>query len=414
MLRVLGPARVSVASGALNVLGAILQDGGEFYVSEHRSYSLKALEDVEINVSLGEGSRIERADPVEEPLDDWTTIADSVIDGCRLPCTIVVVGPVEAGKTSMTALVANRALSRGIPAAIIDADIGQADIGPPGFISLAVPEDWVLWLRDLWPSSMRFVGSIEPAPVAGRLLSMASVLVREAIESGAGVVIVDTDGWVEGWGALEFKADLIRVLNTDAVIVMGDIDLYKSFHRMLASPVYYARSPIVRAVRNRVDRRLLRSSNYKRFLSNASIRLVDAVTVSIHGSCLFSSTPYNDPELKTRVEGVVEHPVVYIGRFPGGHCVVVDSDSPPDPATMRELQKRLEGDILVLFTGGFRGVLVGVSDGSRDYPGIVEDVYLDGLRIKVRTPYDGPIRGLVFGRIRLIDFQEDSKRRVWI
>ncbi|HID81566.1 MAG TPA: hypothetical protein EYP51_04200, partial [Thiotrichales bacterium] len=38
-----------------------------------------------------------------------------------------VVAPVDAGKTSIAALIANRIIYRGAKAAIVDGDIGQAD-----------------------------------------------------------------------------------------------------------------------------------------------------------------------------------------------------------------------------------------------------------------------------------------------
>lgn len=414
MIRILGPAKIRVSSGIVSVLGAEFRSGYEFEISKYRSYSLKAVSDAGIEVSLGDGSKIERADPFEEPLDDWITVADAVISECKLPCTVVVMGPVDAGKTSMAALLSNRALARGIPTAIIDADIGQADIGPPGFVSLAMPDSWTLWLREHSPVSMRFVGSIEPAPVAGRLLSLTYDLMREALERGAGVVVVDTDGWVEGWGALEHKVDLIRLLRADAVIVLGDPDLYETLHKVFPGLVLYARSPLVRISRSQLDRKTLRTANYRRFLEGAPVRALELNGLHVHGSCLFSSIPYNDPEVKGKVESIIGKPSPYVGKFPGGYCIVVESESPIESSTLRSLQKELSGDVLVLYTGGFKGVLVGLSDGLRDYPGIVEEVDLDTMKVMVRTYYEGPVRGLVFGRIRLVDYQDSAKRRVWI
>ncbi|MEB3859660.1 MAG: hypothetical protein LRS43_00455, partial [Desulfurococcales archaeon] len=165
-VRVFGPARVRVARGLVSVLGAELGEGEEVNIDRYRSYYVKSLGSSEIEASIGGEGRIEAPSRGEEPYDEWLSIADMVISSCPSRCRVAVVGPPESGKTSFTALLANRSLVRGLPTGVVDSDIGQADVGPPGFVSLAMPDSWVTWLRGLDPVDMRFVGSIEPSHVA--------------------------------------------------------------------------------------------------------------------------------------------------------------------------------------------------------------------------------------------------------
>ena len=416
MVRVFGPARLRVAEGTVMLLGAELGPGAGASIGRHRSYIVKALEHSRVELELGEDARLEWPTPSEEPLDDWVVVADKILSSCRLPCTVAVVGPVEAGKTSFTALLANRALARGIVPAVIDADVGQADVGPPGFVSMSLVTDWVVWLRDLEPDYSRFVGSIEPGPVTGRILSGVAELAAKARELGAGVIVVDTDGWVEGWSALEYKADLLRAAGADAVVVLGDSGLHRFMDRVTGGRAYYARSPRVVAERDREDRRSLRSENYRRFLSNAPARRIEASSVEVQGSCVFSSERVTDSSLYSEVSSYLALQVPYIGRFPGGYCIVVDSDQPVEPNSIRGLQKRLQGDVIVVHTGGFQGVLAGVSGPEGwDYPAVVEGVDLDSWTVTLRTPYEGEVRRIIFGRLRLEeDYTETPKRRIWI
>ncbi len=414
MIRISGPAEIVISEGSLMVLGAELAKGDKVSISEYRSYALKALEDTRILVGLGERGKIEWVGPDTEPLEEWVSIAEAVIDGCTLPCRVVVMGPVDSGKTSFTALLANRALARGVPVALIDSDVGQADIGPPGFVSLSLPSDWILWLRELEPSSMRFIGSIEPAPVVGRIVSQTVILVERAEREGAGLTVVDTDGWVEGWNALEYKGDLVRTAGIDRIIVLGDPGLYGFLQKLRPGRVYYARSPVVKVSRDAVDRGNLRSMNYRRFLEGGLSREIDLGGVSVFGSCLFSSQPFGGNGIKSRLESVLGRAVEYIGRYPGGYCIVVETGEESLGVISKAVQRELSGDVIILDKFGFKGVLVGLSDGASDHPAVVEDVDLDRRVIRVKTRYRGDVEAVFFGRIRLEGYREVPRRRIWI
>ena len=293
--------------------------------------------------------------------------------------------------------------------------MGQADIGPPAFVSMALVTQWVLWLRDHEPDVSRFIGSIEPAPVAGRIISQVADLVGQALRMGAGLVAIDTDGWVQGWSSLEYKADLIRASRADRIVVLGDPLLYRVYDRIFPGRVVYARSPAKAVARSTQDRRRLRRDNYERFLSGARIRDIDLSRVSVVGSCLLSSVPQNGDLLESLRREVTAR-IVMVGRYPGGYCVAVESEEPVDQNTLRALQRRLDREVLVVHTGGFKGVLVGLTgpDGN-DYPGVVEALDLEGWKLRVRTTYDGEIKAVVFGRVRLgEEYGEAPGRRIWI
>jgi len=414
--RVFGPAELEVLDGIVTLLGAELERGARVRISEHRSYLVKAhLGDARVRLSLGAGARVEEPGPDEEPLDLWVKIADLLLDACGLPCSIAVLGPMEAGKTSFAALLANRALAQGLAPAIVDADVGQADVGPPAFVSLAFASDWVFWLRDLEADYMRFVGSIEPGPATGRILSAVAELVARAREEGASLVVVDTDGWVEGWSAIEYKSDLLRVADIDYGVVLGDLDLYRSLEPAARGRIFYAGSPAVVAERSREDRRSLRSDNYRRFLEGASSVEVKLSSVDVQGSCVAASDWVNDEKVYSEAEAVLGARVVYVGRFPGGYCIVVDSPDPVDLERVKELGRRLGGEAIVVYTGGFRGVLAAVSGGGSDYPALLESLDVSRGKAVLSTRYQGPIRRVAFGRVRLgDDYREVGRRRIWV
>jgi len=415
-VRVFGPARVRVESGLVSVLGAELGPGEEVEVDGFRSYLLKALRASRVRLELGGNARIEAPLPGEEPYDEWVEVADSILDSCGDECRVMVVGPVDSGKTSFSAVLANRGLRRGLPPAIVDADVGQADIGPPGFVALGLPDSWVMWLRRVEPVSLRFVGSIEPGPVAGRLLSGVHSLVLEARRRGAGVTVVDTDGWVSGWAALEVKVDMARILGVSHVVVIGDPELYEFMERSVDAEVRYVRSPSVLASRSPEDRRRLRTENYRRFLEGGE-RRVKLSEVKVQGSCL-GAPPLGDERLKSLIESATGWRVVRLTKFPGGVCAVLDAEEEVvDQSVLKGLHKRLQGvELLLVTTGGMRRVLAALAgpDGS-EHPALLLDVDPETLEARFATRYQGPVRRVIFGRMKLDeDYREVGRGRIWV
>ncbi len=415
-VRVFGPARVRVEEGLVSVLGAELGVGEEVEVDSLRSYLLKALRPSRVRLWLGGSARLEAPRPGEEPYDEWVDVADSILDSCGDECRVMVVGPVDSGKTSFSAVLANRSLRRGLPPAIVDADVGQADIGPPGFVALGLPDSWVMWLRRVEPVSMRFVGSIEPGPVAGRLLSGVHSLVLEARARGAGVVVVDTDGWVSGWAALEVKVDMARILGASHVVVIGDPELYEFMERSVDAEVRYVRSPEVLASRGPEERRRLRTENYKRFL-DGPVRVLKLSEVKVQGSCL-GAPPLGDERVKNAIESATGLRVLRLTRFPGGVCAVLDAEEEVvDQAVLKGVHKRLQGmEVLLVTRGGMRRVLAALAgpDGT-EHPALLLEVDPETLEARFATRYQGPVTRVVFGRMKLDEgYREVGRGRIWV
>lgn len=174
-------------------------------------------------MKMGAGARLEPTAQEEEPYNEWVMVADDVIKECMgSPCRITVVGPVDAGKTSLVAMIANRDLRVGIEPLIVDCDIGQTNLGPPGFVGLTRVSNHVSWLRRLDPETLRFVGSIEPS-VSGEKHVIACSELVEIASKRSNIVTIDTDGWIEGIRAIEHKITLLRVraVKTTHVVVVG-------------------------------------------------------------------------------------------------------------------------------------------------------------------------------------------------
>jgi len=159
-LLVRGPANMKVVEGAVKILGAVYKTGEKLVFHRFRSYTITGVEPSLIEILGGEGYSVEE---VVEPADAvWEKNIDKLLKHEK-PLIALIVGPVESGKTTFVAMASNKAIAMGFKTGVIDGDVGQADIGPPGFVSLAYPSKRVLWLRELEASELRFVGDITPS-----------------------------------------------------------------------------------------------------------------------------------------------------------------------------------------------------------------------------------------------------------
>ena len=88
----------------------------------------------------------------------WLALAGELLKG-RI---ILVLGSVDTGKTTLVTYLANSLVKRGKRVAIVDADVGQSDIGPPTTIGLGLVESPIKKMREAKRLAMYFVGAISP------------------------------------------------------------------------------------------------------------------------------------------------------------------------------------------------------------------------------------------------------------
>lgn len=414
LVRVFGPALLRVVEGRVSVLGADLDVGEMFPIGEYRSYVVKGLSKSSVEVDLEKDARVELASPEEEPYDEWVEIADSIISTCSEQCTVIVMGPTDSGKTSFVALLANRGIKSKLKVAVIDADVGQADIGPPGFVGLAYPRTWVSWLRFLEPYMLRFIGSIEPSPLVGRIISACVELQAIALRDGSQLIVVDSDGWVEGWAALEYKVDLARALRVDHMVVIGDDRLANYMSRLFPGRVHRLVRPMVQALRDIEDRRRLRQDNYRRFIEGNLVE-VDLDKTPIYGSCL-SGLKAGD-----RMEGLVkdtlgEDVVEIVLEYPGGLCVYLREVNQEVQQSLKELQRKLQGLELIVIPLDTATMILSALRDERgfDCPAVLVNLDLNNGRALFKTRCKGPFKAVLLSRVRLSeDYREVARGRIW-
>ena len=146
---------------------------------------------------------------------------------------IIIIGPSNSGKSTLSLYMANVFLGHGLRPLIIDADVGQGDLAPPTCLGAAVmnfPE------VDLWKvrtNFTNFIGSIQPVGYESKIISSISQQLDTSLKHD--LSIINTDGYIKGNG-LVHKIDLIKKIQPDCIIYLGganmDRNLMEFFHHL--------------------------------------------------------------------------------------------------------------------------------------------------------------------------------------
>ena len=203
--------------------------------------------------------------------ESWDEPAKSIVKGSGVA---LVVGNVNAGKSTLAHHLLHVGSDRGLRTAIVDADLGQSTFGPPTCLSLTFFSP----LSSALPAALHFVGATSPA---GHLLQVTvgvKLLVERALAGGAGLVIVDTSGMVQGPQGNLLKRYKIELVRPDHLLVLQKRGELEGFLRRLPCPseTKVHRLPISTdaRVRSAAERTAYRQKQFAAYFEGAKARTI--------------------------------------------------------------------------------------------------------------------------------------------
>ncbi|HWP57605.1 MAG TPA: Clp1/GlmU family protein [Candidatus Acidoferrales bacterium] len=203
-------------------------------------------------------------------------------------------GPTDAGKTTCVRAAADYLLERGrAPVGVVDADVGQASVGPPAAVGLAILKRPTAAGESLPVHALQFVGAVSPAGYLLQTVTATARLVETARAAGARRVLVDTSGLIGQGIGFQLKLNkLDRIAPRDVVALERGDELKMllsvlgcnrrlTIHRLPVSPAVRERSPAER-YRYRVERfgEYFRAARERTFAANRVIVLAPAARYS--------------------------------------------------------------------------------------------------------------------------------------
>ncbi len=301
----------------------------------------------------------------------------------RLPPRGVVLflGGTDVGKSTLI-----RALQERLGGEVVDGDVGQSWIGPPGVVSLGTPD---------CPRAGHFVGDVSPR---GNLLQV-SVGIALMARRAKRPCWIDTDGYIADGAARAYKTELVHLVQPDVVVLMQrgrELDYYKLFAAQGIEILDLAVSH--RGVKTREERIAARERAFREYFSRSNTRrrrwtLKD---LKIERGLLGCGEPVTPEELRAHEAVTIQA----AWRLKGELAVLVVTGDRVQPETLRSWQAELGVPRLQLYRWqDLRGRLVGLLQGGEFRGlGVLQEISSDA--VDVFTPVE-EASTLQLGTLRL-------------
>src|SRR5438094_4123639 len=269
-----GPAWIRAKRGDAPCLGARIQSGDWTMIEESRQEPIFAVGNTLLEIRRGSGSSWSVAGESTVPVA-WNE-AVQVLQRQRGVC--VIIGEVDSGKSSLCTFLANKCLEDTGKVRVVDADVGQADIGPPTTISSSVVQAPIIGLHNAEAKISFFIGDTSPSFVPDKVVTLATRL-KKRITSSADVVLVNTDGWLAEFNAIRHKQLLLEGLQPDLVIGLSRSDdiIDPLLDRVKFASLKLPSSSFARG-RSKEERKKAREAGYRRFLQGSHKLVVSQET----------------------------------------------------------------------------------------------------------------------------------------
>jgi polynucleotide 5'-hydroxyl-kinase GRC3/NOL9 len=347
----------------------------------------------------------------------WFSVAAKIAEQGRVA---VIVGGVDSGKTTFAAFLVNYLLNSGLKCAVVDADVGQSSIGPPGTIGVGFPDQLVEELSEIPMDHFYFVGAISPRgnllPCVVGTKKMVEYALNGLGSQDNGRVIVDTTGLVHGnlgRTLKEYKLDLLR---PDHVVFFqrrreleGLARLWEgkcSVHLLSVSPAVTPKTASLRARR--------RAENWYRFFEGSSLCEFSFHNIVFSRTFLGSGQPLNK-DWKEKISRSLGKEILWMEFSPEQSWLVAEEQlNEEELAWLRAGLGLGRSRISQYQPDYFEGLLVGLIDGrgvARSL-GVIKGVDFRQEKIIILSPFreTSEIREIQFGSFHFPSEQKSESR----
>ncbi len=334
---------------------------------------------------------------------------------------VLVLGATDSGKSTWVREAALMLVGAGKSVAVVDCDLGQSEIGPPGTIGMALakPGAEFRFLRDLPLGAAYFVGAISPARHGLDVCVGAVQMARAAKKQQPDLVLIDTDGFVSGSAARQIKRRMCELLLPQVALALtrgSEIDpLLALFARMDAPDIW--RIPVSGAAQRKTTaaRATRRTARFLAALDQSEPQTFSLDQITLLGTFLGTGEPLPHHLLQFLSQSL-GRPALHAERSGSSLFVVVNGES-WDTSGLAAIESYFSiRSVSVMAAQKFAGLLVGLVSGSGVLLGIgrIDRIDFSRRTLSVLTPCRKPaaVAQIWLGSLRLrADGRENGEVR---
>jgi polynucleotide 5'-hydroxyl-kinase GRC3/NOL9 len=296
--------------------------------------------------------------PFLEQLDipsDWEEAAGRFLNEGGLT---LVLGGSGTGKSTLCQYLIYRAYVAGEPVALVDLDLGQSHLGPPGALGLGLFPPRFPGDQGLFPEGLYFVGQTSPIGALLPVTVGSRVLVDEARRKGVSRVVVNTSGLIHGPAAWHLKQAQVELLKPTLLLALAqEQELTPLLASLGPGNKTLQLGVSSRAVlRGPEDRRQYRETRFRRYFDQARRLDLPLSEIVWHGPPLGWGEPLS-PEVLSCWSAQLGEEVLYGVARDNQTILLLDQ---PTPDTSFESQERVH----LLGRAALEHHLVGLWDRS--------------------------------------------------
>ncbi|MDH5782324.1 MAG: Clp1/GlmU family protein [Candidatus Bathyarchaeota archaeon] len=397
-----GPACVNLLAGKVEVFGAPLKTGVKIVIRESKRVAFEAKQKAHFDLMLGEKASVEEFKGSTIPAS-WEKACNTTLAFEEKPVIVVVMGEVDSGKTSFCTYLANKALRKERRVAIIDADLGQSDIGPPstiGFSRLTLPtlDPFLLNAENAY-----FIGTTTPNGALNKVIDKLAKMKDEGLKKAVDFLVINTDGWVVGEEAVQYKLRLAKRIAPSVVVgIQQQNELTPILSALKGIKVISIESPPAIKKRDREKRKSLRELSYKKYLKGAKVQSFPLSWVKVEGIPFGTGVTPSERRLE-KIRSKLEVNLLYCEETLNLTVVVLEKNQWIDEEQIPNLEEELGKKVKLIQEGDEQGLLVGLHDEEEKFLGIGILNKIDYGRhvIQVCTPVTANISSIHVGQVKL-------------
>jgi len=399
-----GPASVIVTSGTVEVFGSVISGTAKVVIREGKRLPFAVKETAAFEIALGDTASAEEVEGNTVP-PSWIESTEEYLNAKTWPVTVMLLAAIDSGKTSFATYLVNKGLGKKPKVAILDGDLGQSDIGPPSTVAYALVTRPITDLFNLRARNACFVGETSPSKATDQVIVALDSLRKEISSSGAELVVINTDGWVEGECAVNYKTQLVEKLRPDLVFCIQQKDeLAPLINRLERFKKVIVESPSVIRQRDIEKRRSLRELGYIKYMRNAKVQSISLSWLKVEGNDLLDicKTRMNARQA-SNIYGLLEMKPLHISEQNDKICIIIGRRRWINTDNIKKVEEYTKKNVVVTRKGEEEGLLAGMYDSNRHFLGVGVLQEIDYLRktVKISTPVLEDIRVLTLGKIKL-------------
>ncbi|UCF78811.1 MAG: hypothetical protein JSW03_00590, partial [Candidatus Eiseniibacteriota bacterium] len=277
------------------------------------------------------------------------------------------------------------------------------DVGPPSTLGFSRINSYVKDLFEIEAESAYFVGVTSPTGTARRVVEGLTTLKDKALGAGTDFLIINTDGWIEGEDAIEYKTSLVNQIRPDVIVgIQHEDELTPILTGLQRTKTVKVECSPQAHRRNREKRKILRELSYTKYLKNAKVQSFPLKWIHVKGAVLGAGTA-PIPERAEAIRNLLKRDPIHCEETPGTLFVVLRKGQWVDEAHVKSAEERLGKRLKVIAESEEEGLLVALQNELDEFLGIGVLCGVDYKRkaIKVYTPVSEDVAIVRFGQIKL-------------